>query len=76
MPIRDVARYLGVSARMVRSIDMSYPQKMFRKPRLRNIQVIAIDEIYVGRKNKFFTIVIDWRSGATVYVGAGGGRTR
>ena len=28
----------------------------------------------MGQKNKFFTIVIDWQSGAIVFVGEGKGR--
>lgn len=74
MTIRDTAQYLGVGEGMVRSIDKSYLQKTFGKPRLRDLEVIAIDEIYVGQKNKFFTIVIDWRSGAIVFVGEGKGQ--
>lgn len=74
MTIRDVAHYLGVGEGMVRGIDKSYLQKTFGKPRLRDLEVIAIDEIYVGRKNKFFTIVIDWQSGAIVFVGEGKGQ--
>lgn len=74
MTIRDVARYLGVGEGMVRGIDKAYLQKTFGKPRLRDLEVIAIDEIYVGKKNKFFTIVIDWQSGAIVYVGEGKGQ--
>ena len=62
MTIRDVARYLGVREAMVRGIDKVYLQKTSSKPRLRDLEVIAIDEIYVGKKNKFFTIVIDWQS--------------
>ena len=74
MTIRDVARYLGVGEGMVRGIDKAYLQKTFAKPRLRDLEVIAIDELYVGKKNKFFTIVIDWQSGAIVYVGEGKGQ--
>jgi len=74
MTIRDVARYLGVGEGMVRGIDKSYLQKTFGKPRLRDLEVIAIDEIYVGKKNKFFTIVIDWRTGSIVFVGEGKGQ--
>lgn len=73
MTIRDVARYVGVSDTMIRSIDKKYLQKNFCKPRLRDLEIIAIDEIYVGKKNKFFTIVIDWITGAIVYVGDGKG---
>ena len=74
MTIRDVAHYLGVGEGMVRGIDKSYLQRTFGKPRLRNLEVIAIDEIYVGTKNKYFTIVIDWQSGAIVFVGEGKGQ--
>jgi len=33
----------------------------------------GIDEIYVGKKNKYFTIVIDWVTGGLVFVGDGKG---
>ena len=66
--LRDFARYLGVSEAMVHGIDMAYPQKTLGNLRLRDLEIIAIDEIYVGRRNKFVTIVIDWRSGGIVYV--------
>jgi transposase len=58
---------------MIRSIDKKYLQKNFCKPRLRDLEIIAIDEIYVGKKHKFFTIVIDWTTGAIVFVGEGKG---
>ena len=74
MTIRDVARYLGVGEGMVRGIDKAYLRKTFGTPRLRDLEVIAIDEIYVGKKNRFFTIVIDWQSGAIVFVGEGKGQ--
>lgn len=73
MTICDVARYVGVSDTMIRSIDKKYLQKTFCKPRLRDLEIIAIDEIYVGKKHKFFTIVIDWTTGAIVFVGEGKG---
>lgn len=73
MTIRDVARYLGVSDTMIRGIDKKYLQRNFSKPRLRELKIIAIDEIYVGRKQKFLTIVINWETGAIVFVGAGKG---
>lgn len=73
MTILDVATYLGVSESMIRGIDKKFLQKKFGKPRLRDLKIIAIDEIYVGRKNKFFTIVMDWQTGAIVFVGEGKG---
>ena len=73
MTIRDVAQYVGVSETMIRSIDKKYLERTFSKPRLRDLEIIAIDEIYVGKTNKFFTIVIDWMSGAIVCLGDGKG---
>ena len=73
MTICDVARYLGVSETMIRSIDKKYLQKKFSKPRLRDLKVIGIDEIYIGRTKKFLTIVLDWESGAIAFVGEGKG---
>lgn len=73
MTIRDVARYLGVSDTMIRGIDKKYLQRNFSKPRLRDLKIIAIDEIYVGRKQKFLTIVINWETGAIVFAGEGKG---
>ena len=73
MTIKDVAHYVGVSDTMIRGIDKKYLNRKFGKPRLRHLEIIAIDEIYVGKKNKFFTIVIDWMTGAIVFVGDGKG---
>ena len=42
-----------------------------RQPRLRNSEGTAIDEIYVRKKNEILTNVIDWQSGAIVFVGEG-----
>lgn len=73
MTISDVSRYLGVSDTTIRSIDKKYLHKKFGKPRLRDLEIMAIDEIYVGRQQKFLTIVINWQTGAIVFVGKGKG---
>ena len=73
MTIADVARYLGVSTTMIRSIDKIYLQKNFGRPRLRDLEIMAIDEIYVGHKQKYLTIVLNWQTGAIVFVGKGKG---
>lgn len=74
MTNRDVARCLGVGEGMVRGIDKAQQRKTFGKPRLRDLEVITIDEIYVGKKNRLFPPVIDWQSGAIVYVREGKGQ--
>jgi transposase len=68
---QDVARHLGISWHLVRSIEEDHLEKHFSKPKLRSLQTIAIDEIYSGKKSKYLTIVLDLHSGAIVYVGEG-----
>ena len=73
MTIQDVAEYLGVSTRMIRDIDKSYLNKRFGKPKLKNVKVIAIDEISIRKGHKYITIVMDLETGAIVFVGQGKG---
>jgi transposase len=73
MTISDVALYLGVSETMIRSIDKTYLQRKFAKPKLRHLKYLAIDEISVRKGFVFLTIVMDLVSGAVVFVGTGKG---
>ena len=56
---------------MIRSIDKKYLQQNFGKPRLRDLKIIAIDEIDVGRRHQFLKVVINQETGAIVFVGNG-----
>jgi transposase len=69
----DVARHLGVSWDLVRSIEENDLQRHFAKPKLRSLRTMAIDEIYSGKKGKYLTLVLDLQSGAIVFVGQGKG---
>lgn len=73
MTIADVAHYLGVSEGMIRSIDKTYLNRRFSKPKLRRLKMLAIDEISVRKNHKYLTIVMDLASGAVVFVGNGKG---
>ena len=69
----DVARHLGVSWALVRSIEQNYLERHFAKPKLRSLRMMAVDEIYSGKKGKYLTLVLDLESGAIVFVGEGKG---
>ena len=56
MTISDMAQWMGVSEGVIRSIAKSWLTKRFGKPRLRHLEILAIDEIYVCKQNKDFTI--------------------
>jgi transposase len=71
--IADAADHLGVSWDVVKDIQKRYLQRKFSRPRLTHLKRIAIDEIYVGKKRKYLTIVLDLDTGAVVFVGEGKG---
>jgi transposase len=73
MTIQDVARHLQVGWDAVKDIQARSLQRRFGKPKLRNLKQIAIDEIAIGKKHHYLTVVLDLRSGAVVFVGDGKG---
>ena len=73
MTIQDVAKHYGVSWDVVKDIQKRYLKRKFSCPRLKGLRKIAIDEIYVGKKRKFLTIVLDLDTGAVVFIGEGKG---
>lgn len=72
MTISDVAKHLGLSWDLVKSIQKRHLEKKYGNPNLRKLKRIAIDEIFVGKRG-YLTIVLDVLSGAVVFVGDGKG---
>ncbi len=73
MTIKDVANHLGVSWDVIKDIQKRFLKRRFSKPKLSKLQLIAIDEISIGRGHRYITVVLDLKSGAVVYVGQGKG---
>lgn len=69
----DVANHLGVSWGLIRSIEEEMLQKKYGKPRLKDVKMIAIDEIAVKKGHNYLTIVTDLDSGQVIHVGDGAG---
>lgn len=69
----DVARHLGISWDLANDIQKRRLHKHFAKPKLKHLRQIAIDEIYLGTRHRFITLVLDLESGAVVFVGQGKG---
>jgi transposase len=72
--IQDVAELTGLSWDTVKEIDKSYLRRKYRSFCLTKLRYIAIDEIYLGRKRKYITIVIDLETGCVIHVGKGKGK--
>jgi transposase len=73
MTIQDVARHLQVGWDTIKDIQKRDLYRRFRKPRLRKLKQIAIDEIAVGAGHRYLTVVLNLETGAVVFVGEGKG---
>jgi transposase len=71
--IQDVSRHLDVSWDIIKDIQKRNLVKKFSKPKLKNLKEIAIDEVAIGKGHRYFTLVLNLRSGAVVFVGDGKG---
>jgi len=73
MTIKDVANHLGVSWDVVKDIQKRYLTKHYSRPKLKDLKLIAIDEISIGKGHRYLTVVLDLNSGTVVFVGDGKG---
>ena len=67
--VRRVARQFGIAASTVRAIDLRYLKRWAgsrRKPALRHM---GIDEIYLGKEQKFLTVVSNLQTGEPLWMG-------
>ncbi len=71
--IQDVAKHTGITWDVIKEIDKS-DLKKFQNPSLKDVKQIAIDEISVGRKHRYITVVLDIETGAVIFLGDGKGK--
>jgi transposase len=72
--IQDVGEMTGLSWDTVKEIDKSYLRRKYQFIHLEKLRYIAIDEIYLGRKRKYITVVMDLETGRVIYIGKGRGK--
>ena len=73
MTIQDVARHLKISWDVIKDIQKRHLRKHYAKPKLGHLTQIAIDELHIGKGQKYVTVVLDLESGAVVFLGKGRG---
>jgi transposase len=73
MTIQDVAHHLDVGWDLVKEIVKADLGRRFKNPKLSKLRQIAIDEICIGKSQRYVTLVLDLDSGAVVFVGEGKG---
>ena len=71
MTIADVASHLGMCWDTIKDIHKRNLGKRFRRPKLKRLRLIAIDEISIGHGQRYLTVVLDLKTGAVVFVASG-----
>lgn len=69
-PARQVARRFGLPESTVRAIDRRYLERWQAARRQPPLRQIGVDEIYLGKKQKFFTVVCNLETAEPVWFGA------
>jgi transposase len=74
MTISDAAEVAGLSWDTVKDIVKQRLQKDYGRLCYKHLKHLSIDEIYVGKKKKYYTLVLDLESGRIVWVRPGRGK--
>jgi len=67
--VRRVARQFGLAASTVRAIDLRYLQRWAQSRRRPALRQMGVDEIYLGKKQKFLTVVTNLETGEPLWFG-------
>lgn len=66
---RQVARGFGLAASTVRAIALRYWERWARQRRKPALRHMGVDEIYLGKKQKFLTVVCNLETGEPLWFG-------
>jgi transposase len=72
--MQDVAELTGLGWDTVKEIHKRHLRRKYRSFNLKNVRYLAIDEVYLGKKRKYITIVLDLQTGRVIHVGHGKGK--
>jgi transposase len=67
--VRRVARQFGLAASTVRAIDLRYLKRWAQGHRRPALRQMGVDEIYLGKKQKFLTVVTNLETGEPLWFG-------
>lgn len=74
MTMKDVAELTLLSWDTVKLIAKTHLARDYGKPALRQVRYLGIDEIHLGKKTRFYTIVIDLEDGRILWAAPGRGK--
>ncbi|HEY6369469.1 MAG TPA: ISL3 family transposase [Candidatus Sulfotelmatobacter sp.] len=67
--VRRVARQFGLAQSTVRAMDLGYLKRWAARRRKPALRQMGIDEIYLGKKQKFLTVVSNLQTGEPLWFG-------
>jgi transposase len=67
--VRRVARQFGMASSTVRAIDVGYLSRWSEERRKPALRQMGVDEIYLGKKQKFLTVVSNLETGEPLWLG-------
>lgn len=68
-PVRRVARQFALAESTVRGIDLRYLERWAARRRKPALRQMGVDEIYLGKKQKFLTVVCNLATGEPLWFG-------
>jgi transposase len=71
MTLKDVADFLGMDWRAVKEIQKKNLRIKYKRPCLKGVTNIGIDEICIGKGHRYTTVVIDLDTGRVIFMGDG-----
>ena len=71
MSIQAVAKFTGLNWETVKNIEKAWLKKKYRRILLKDVTYLGIDEVHLGTKMGFITVVRDMDSGAVLFIGKG-----
>jgi transposase len=74
MTLSEVAELTLLSWDTVKTITKTHLAKDYGRPALRGVRYLGIDEIHLGKKTRFYTIVIDLEDGRILWAKPGRGK--
>lgn len=74
MTLSDVAELTLLSWDAVKNITKSHLAKDYGKPALRGVHYLGIDEVHLGKKTRYYTIVLDLEDGRILWAKPGRGK--
>jgi hypothetical protein len=72
--VRRVAQQFGLVSSTVRAIDLRYLQGWAAGRREPGLRQMGVDEIYLGKKQKFLTVVSNLQTGEPLWFGGSGSK--